>query len=64
MKAKALRADARDAQQKTYFGPRTGVSDYQNCADLRSPLVPRPGIVMPPTISPLGPLLQWLHEPL
>jgi len=55
---------AQVAQQKTYFGVQTPVSDYQNCADLASPSVPRPGIVVPPTISPLGPLLQWLHEPL
>ena len=55
---------AQAAQQKTYFGPQTPVSDYRNCGDLAQPTVPRPGIVVPPTISPLGPLLQWLHEPL
>ena len=48
-------------QQKTYFGPQTAVSDYGNCDDLSQPKVPRPGIVVPPTITPLVPLLQWLH---
>lgn len=48
-------------QQKTYFGAQTAVQDYGNCDDLRQPRVPRPGIVVPPTITPLAPLLQWLH---
>jgi len=55
---------AQATQQKTYFGPQTPVTDYQNCADLAQPAVPRPGVLVPPTIRPLGPLLQWLHEPL
>ena len=55
---------AQATQQKTYFGPQTPVTDYQNCADLAQPAVPRPGVLVPPTVSPLGPLLQWLHEPL
>jgi hypothetical protein len=55
---------AQTAQQKTYFGPQTPVSDYANCGDLAQPSVPRPGIVVPPTIAPLGPLMEWLHEPL
>jgi uncharacterized protein YcfJ len=49
---------------KTYFGSQTPVNDYKNCADLASPDVPRPGIVVPPTINPLRPLLEWLHVPL
>jgi opacity protein-like surface antigen len=53
---------AQAAQQTTYFGPQTQVSDYGNCAELSGPDVPRPGIVVPPTIAPLLPLLQWLHE--
>jgi hypothetical protein len=53
---------AQTAQQKTYFGPQTQVSDYKNCADLANPDVPRGAITVPPTINPLLPLLQWLHE--
>jgi hypothetical protein len=53
---------AQTAQQKTYFGPQTQVSDYKNCADLANPDVPRGAITVPPTISPLLPLLQWMHE--
>jgi hypothetical protein len=53
---------ATTAQQKTYFGPQTQVSDYKNCADLANPDVPRGAITVPPTINPLLPLLQWLHE--
>jgi TolA-binding protein len=49
---------------KTYFGSQTPVSDYNNCADLARPAVPRPGITVPPTINPLRPLLEWLHVPL
>jgi len=49
-------------QQKTYFGPQTSGPDYTNCASLTGPKVPRPGIVIPPTIKPLLPLLQWLHQ--
>jgi hypothetical protein len=49
-------------QQKTYFGPQTSVPDYTNCESLRNPMVPRPGIVVPPTITPLLPLLRWLHQ--
>jgi len=49
---------------KTYFGSQTPVDDYKNCADLASPDVPRPGVVVPPTIAPLRPLQQWLHVPL
>ena len=49
-------------QQKTYFGPQTSVPDYGDCASLAGPKVPRPGIVVPPTITPLLPLLQWLHQ--
>jgi len=49
---------------KTYFGLQQPVDDYKNCADLARPDVPRPGIVVPPTIEPLRPLQQWLHEPL
>ena len=49
-------------QQKTYFGPQTSVPDYTNCAQLTGPKVPRPGIVIPPTITPLLPILQWLHQ--
>ena len=48
---------------KTYFEPQTPVNDYNNCADLARPDVPRPGITVPPTINPLRPLLEWLHEP-
>jgi hypothetical protein len=54
---------AQPLQQKVYFGPQVQVSDHQNCADLVKPKVPRVGIVVPPTIAPLLPLLQWLHEP-
>jgi hypothetical protein len=49
-------------QQKTYFGTQTSVPDYGNCAQLVNPKVPRPGIVVPPTITPLLPLLNWLHQ--
>lgn len=49
---------------KTYFGAQTPVTDYQNCADLAQPAVPRLGITTPPTINPLRPLLQWLHIPI
>jgi hypothetical protein len=49
-------------QQKTYFGSQTPVDDFGNCADLAQPDVPRPGIRVPPTIDPLRPLAQWLHE--
>lgn len=52
---------AQTAQARTYFGPQTPVLDYNNCADLAQPDVPRPGIKVPPTIEPLRPLLQWLH---
>jgi hypothetical protein len=55
---------AQPLQQKVYFGPQVQVNDYKNCADLNKPNVPRGGIVVPPTIAPLLPLLQWLHEPL
>jgi hypothetical protein len=55
---------ALSAQSKTYFGPQTGVNDYGNCEDLAQPDVPRPGIRVPPTITPFLPLRQWLHEPL
>ena len=54
----------RSQQQKIYFGPQVQVGDYKNCADLVRPNVPRVGIVVPPTIAPLLPMLQWLHEPL
>ena len=54
---------AQPLQQKVYFG-QVQVNDYKNCADLGKPKVPRVGIVVPPTIAPLLPLLQWLHEPL
>lgn len=50
-------------QQKTYFGAQTPLDDYQNCADLAQPDVPRPGISATPTIEPLRPLEQWLHVP-
>ena len=49
-------------QQKTTFGPQVPVTDYDNCHDLTGPDVPRPGIRVPPTIDPLRPLLQWVHE--
>jgi hypothetical protein len=49
-------------QQKTYFGTQTPVDDFGNCEDLTKPDVPRPGIKVPPTIDPLRPLAQWLHE--
>jgi hypothetical protein len=49
---------------RTIFGPQSPVSDFNNCADLAQPDVPRPGIRVPPTIEPLRPLLQWLHEDL
>ena len=55
---------AQPLQQKVYFGPQTQLSDYGNCANLVQPAVPRVGITVPPTIDPLRPLLQWLHEPL
>jgi hypothetical protein len=48
---------------KTYFGSQAQVNDYNNCADLARPAVPRPGITAPPTINPLRPLLEWLHVP-
>ena len=48
---------------KTYFGSQAPVNDYNNCADLAKPEVPRPGITTPPTINPLRPLLEWLHVP-
>jgi len=48
---------------KTYFGSQAQVNDYNNCADLARPAVPRPGISAPPTINPLRPLLEWLHVP-
>src|SRR5579862_3814791 len=35
---------AQAAQQKTYFGPQTQLSDFQNCANLAQPDVPRPPI--------------------
>jgi hypothetical protein len=53
---------SQSVQQKTYFGPQTSVPDYTNCAQLTGPKVPRPGIVIPPTITPLLPILQWLHQ--
>jgi hypothetical protein len=46
---------------KTYFGPQTQVNDYRSCSQLANPSVPRPGIVVPPTVSPLQPLLQWIY---
>lgn len=52
---------AQAAQQKTYFGPQTSAPDYANCSTLVQPRVPRVGIVVPPTINPLLPLLEWLH---
>jgi hypothetical protein len=52
---------AQAAQARTYFGAQTPVLDYNNCADLAQPDVPRPGIRVPPTIDPMRPLLQWLH---
>jgi hypothetical protein len=48
---------------KTYFGSQAQVNDYNNCADLARPAVPRAGITVPPTINPLRPLLEWLHVP-
>jgi hypothetical protein len=49
-------------QQKTYFGPQTQLSDYQNCSYLVSPSVPRPTLSVPPTLTSLQTMLQWLHE--
>jgi len=53
---------AQVAQQKTYFGPQTQTNDYGNCAHLTSPSVLRGPVAIPPTINPLLPLMQWLHE--
>ena len=53
---------AQVAQQKTYFGPQTQTNDYGNCAQLTDPSVPRGPVAIPPTINPLLPLMQWLHE--
>jgi hypothetical protein len=52
---------AQATQQRTYFGPQTSVPDYADCSTLVQPRVPRVGVVVPPTINPLLPLLQWLH---
>ena len=49
-------------QNKTYFGGQTMVNDYGNCADMVQPTVARSGIAVPPTITPLLPLMQWMHE--
>lgn len=49
------------AQQKTYFGPQTQVPDYGTCENFTQPEVPRDGIVIPPKIDPLLPLLTWIH---
>jgi hypothetical protein len=46
---------------RTIFGPQTQVPDYNNCADLAEPEVPRLGIKDPPHIDPFLPLLAWLH---
>ena len=46
---------------KTYFGAQTQVNDYKTCADLSNPEVPRPGIVVPPSVSSLQALMQWLY---
>jgi hypothetical protein len=51
------------ATGKTTFGPQTQVNDYGDCAQLGQPSVPRTSpIPTPPTINPLLPLIQWLHE--
>ena len=55
---------AQALQGRTYFGVQTAVDDYQNCADLRQPEVPRQSIGAPPKIGFLQTLLQWLHVPL
>jgi len=50
------------ATGKTTFGPQTQVNDYGNCGQLASPAVPRTSpITAPPSISPLLPLIQWMH---
>ena len=51
------------ATAKTTFGPQTQVNDYGDCALLGQPSVPRTSTILtPPTINPLLPLIQWLHE--
>jgi len=54
---------AQALQAKTYFGAQTAVDDFQNCSNLRQPEVPRQGIVVPPKISFLQVIIQWLHVP-
>ena len=52
---------AQALQSRTYFGAQTAVDDYQNCSSLRTPQVPRQGIVPAPKIGFFQVLLQWLH---
>jgi hypothetical protein len=49
---------------RTIFGPQTQLNDYGNCAYMRSPLVPRPPVQVPPSIAIFNPLIDWLHLPL
>jgi hypothetical protein len=53
---------AQATQQKTYFGAQTPVDDYKNCSYLAQPAVPRMPVAVPPSISTLLPILQFLHE--
>src|SRR5262249_27203582 len=46
---------------KLYFGPQVQVNDYNNCADLAQPDVPRLGIRVPPVMDSMRLLMQWLH---
>jgi hypothetical protein len=46
---------------RTIFGPQTQVNDFGNCAFLRSPAVPRPALQVPPSITLLNPIIDWLH---
>ena len=55
---------AQALQSRTYFGAQTAVDDYQNCANLRQPEVPRQGVAVPPKLSFFQTILQWLHVPI
>jgi len=51
-------------QSRTYFGAQTPVDDYENCANLRQPEVPRQRVAVPPKMSFFQTILQWLHVPI
>lgn len=51
------------ATQKSIFGAQTQVPEYGSCGRMINPKVPRTTpIAVPPSISELLPLLQWLSS--